>query len=120
MLFDPGNTALKPETRAILDGVFAAIQPEITSNLIRKIRVEGHTDNTPIHNTQFSSNWQLSTTRATQVVEFLAERHPLLTPRLEAAGCADMRPVADNATEEGRAQNRRVEIRVLQEHNNQE
>jgi chemotaxis protein MotB len=114
MLFDAGTAELKPRTREILEALFAAIRPEIADNTIRKIRVEGHTDNVPIQTAHFPSNWQLSTTRATNVVQYLAERHPLLTPRLEAAGCADIRPLAANDSPGGRAKNRRVEIRVLQ------
>lgn len=114
MLFDVGTADLKPRTREILEALFTAIRPEVEANTIRKIRVEGHTDNTPIRSVRFPSNWQLSTTRATNVVQYLAERHPILNARLEAAGCADIRPVAPNTTPEGRARNRRVEIRVLQ------
>jgi chemotaxis protein MotB len=115
MLFDPGTADLKGRTRDILEALFQAIQPEIADGSVRKVRVEGHTDDTPIRNARFPSNWQLSTTRATNVVQYLAQRHPELQTRLEAAGCANMRPVAPNATAEGRARNRRVEIRVLQE-----
>ena len=73
------------------------------------ISVEGNTDNIPIHSAQFSSNWQLSTARASAVVEFLAE-HGVAPHRLTASGNADQEPVASNATEGGRARNRRVEI----------
>lgn len=114
MLFDNGTADLKPRTRQILEALAAAIGPEVTGGLIQKIRVEGHTDNVPIRSGRFSSNWQLSTTRATSVVEYLAERHPALRSRLEAAGCADIRALAPNTTRDGRARNRRVEIRVLQ------
>jgi len=114
MLFEVGTADLKPRTREILDALYGAIAPEVAANRIRKIRVEGHTDDAPIRTEHFPSNWQLSTARATNVVQYLAERHPILNARLEAAGCADIRPVASNATPEGRAKNRRVEIRVLQ------
>lgn len=114
VLFDTGTADLKPRTKEILEGLFAAIQPELRDNTIRRIRVEGHTDDVPIRTGPFPSNWQLSTTRATNVVQYLAERHPMLTSRLEAAGCADIRPVAPNTTSEGRAKNRRVEVRILQ------
>lgn len=114
VLFDAGTADLKPRARQILEALFVAIRPEIADNTIRKIRVEGHTDNVPIQTTRFPSNWQLSTTRATNVVQYLAERHALLTPCLEAAGCADMQPVASNTTPGGRTRNRRIEIRVLQ------
>ncbi len=73
------------------------------------INVEGNTDNVPIHSSQFSSNWELSTARASAVVEFLVE-HGVAAHRLTASGNADQQPVASNATESGRARNRRVEI----------
>ena len=114
LLFDPGTADLKPRARQILEALFAAIAPEVAAGTVRKIRVEGHTDVVPIRTDRFPSNWQLSTTRAVSVVQYLAQRHPTLTTRLEAAGCADTRPVAANTTADGRAKNRRVEIRVLQ------
>ena len=114
MLFDTGTADLKQPTRDILEAIFRAIAPEVKDRTIRKIRVEGHTDNVPIRTGRFPSNWQLSTARATNVVQYLAERHPLLTPHLEAAGCANMRPVVPNTSPEARAKNRRIEIRVLQ------
>lgn len=75
------------------------------------ITVEGHTDNTPISNNQFPSNWELSAVRATSVVRLFIENG--VDPRLlTAAGYADQRPVADNATPEGRQRNRRVAITI--------
>jgi chemotaxis protein MotB len=76
------------------------------------ITVEGNTDNQPIQSSQFPSNWELSAARASTVVRYLVSRgvDPL---RLGATGYADMRPVASNASAQGRAQNRRVEV-VLQ------
>lgn len=75
------------------------------------ITVEGHTDNTPIGTPQFPSNWELSAVRATSVVRLFIENG--VDPRLlTAAGYADQRPVADNATPEGRQRNRRVAITI--------
>jgi chemotaxis protein MotB len=75
------------------------------------ITVEGHTDNTPINTPQFPSNWELSGARASSVVRlFIA--NGVDPRRLTAAGYADERPVADNATPEGRARNRRVAITI--------
>ena len=80
-----------------------------------QIRIEGHTDNTPIHTEQFPSNWELSTARATQVIAYLTRRFPFQASRLSAAGYGEHRPVAKNATPEGRALNRRVDLVVLSE-----
>lgn len=78
------------------------------------MRVEGHTDNTPIRTQHFASNWELSTARATRVVEFFVMAG-IPASRLSAAGYSEFHPRADNATAEGRAQNRRVDIIVLNE-----
>lgn len=75
------------------------------------VRVEGHTDNRPIHTTRFRSNWDLSTARATAVVGvFAGEGMP--APRLSAAGYGEFHPIAPNSTDDGRKQNRRVDIVV--------
>jgi chemotaxis protein MotB len=73
------------------------------------ITVEGNTDNQPIHSSQYPSNWELSTDRASTVVRYLIA-HGITDTRLSAAGYADLHPLASNATATGRAKNRRVEI----------
>ena len=78
-----------------------------------RIRVEGHTDNLPIHNSRFASNWELSTARATEVVQLLVTQFAFDPVNLAAAGYAEFHPAGDNATEEGRQANRRVDIVVL-------
>jgi chemotaxis protein MotB len=77
------------------------------------LRVEGHTDNVPIHTTQFATNWELSTVRATTIARLLLEHGAIDPASLSAAGYAEFHPVADNSTELGRAQNRRVDIILL-------
>jgi chemotaxis protein MotB len=77
------------------------------------LRVEGHTDNMPIHTSQFVSNWELSTARSTAIARLLLERGPIKPANLSAAGYAEYHPVASNDTEDGRAQNRRVDIILL-------
>jgi DNA-binding response OmpR family regulator/outer membrane protein OmpA-like peptidoglycan-associated protein len=78
-----------------------------------RIRIEGHTDNVPIHNSRFDSNWELSTARATQLVRLLMLKYQFAPDRLSAAGYAAYHPVAPNHTAEGRAQNRRVDVVIL-------
>ena len=78
-----------------------------------RLRIEGHTDNAPIHNAQFPSNWELSTSRATEIVRLLIVRDGFSPNRLSAAGFAEYHPVATNLTREGRGMNRRVDIIVL-------
>jgi chemotaxis protein MotB len=77
------------------------------------IRIEGHTDNVPIHNLQFHSNWELSTARATETVRLLITEYHISPASLSAAGYAEYHPVAGNETVDGRSQNRRVDLVVL-------
>jgi chemotaxis protein MotB len=78
-----------------------------------QIRVEGHTDNVPIHTTHFKSNWELSTARATEVVALLVERYGFDPMQVSAAGYSQYRPIASNETEEARKINRRVDLVVV-------
>lgn len=77
------------------------------------LRVEGHTDNIPIHTVNFDSNWELSSARATRIARLFLDLHAIPADRLSAAGYAEFHPVASNATPEGRAANRRVDLVVL-------
>mgnify|MGYP006272943293 CR=1 FL=1 len=106
ILFPSGRAELRPEGTRLLD----ALVPMLHSD-VERITVEGHTDNRPITTEHFPSNWELSAHRATVVVRYLI-RQGLPAQRLEAVGLADTHPVADNATEEGRARNRRVSLLV--------
>jgi chemotaxis protein MotB len=78
-----------------------------------EIRVEGHTDDVPVHNSRFKSNWELSTARATAVVSLLIERHSFDPSLVSAAGYSKYRPVEANGTAQGRAANRRVDLVVV-------
>ena len=74
------------------------------------IRVEGHTDNVPVNNPDFPTNWELSAARASRVLRLLADSGTSKSRQLFLAGYADTRPIADNATPEGRSLNRRADI----------
>ena len=78
-----------------------------------EIRVEGHTDNVPVHNSRFKSNWELSTARATAVVALLIEQHGFDPLLVSAAGYSEYRPVESNSSVRGRAANRRVDLVVV-------
>lgn len=106
--FDSGSAVLKSGALPALSKIAA-----ILSNTPQNLRVEGHTDNVPIHNPQYASNWELSTARATEVLNLLITRFGIAPQRLSAAGYAKFHPVASNATPQGRARNRRVDIVVL-------
>jgi chemotaxis protein MotB len=77
------------------------------------VRVEGHTDNVPIHNDEFDSNWELSSARATRIARILLALHAIPPDRLAAAGYAEFHPIASNQSAAGRAENRRVDLVVM-------
>jgi len=108
--FESGSARMKSTSQATFDRIATLLRQRGCS-----IRVEGHTDNVPIHNSQFSSNWELSVSRAMEIVRLLIVRDGYLPGRLSAAGYAEFHPVASNATAEGRGLNRRVDIVVLRE-----
>ena len=107
LLFDSGSAEIKPEMKLIMDKL-----SDIIREIPNPVEVEGHTDNIPISTERFPSNWELSTARASAVVRHFISRG-INPERLKASGYADTRPIASNATPEGRAQNRRVEIVIL-------
>ena len=78
-----------------------------------QVRIEGHTDNVPIHTDRFASNWELSTARATEMTKLFITRYEFPPERLSAAGFAEFHPVGPNGSEEGRALNRRVDIVIV-------
>ena len=86
---------------------------ESLANSNYDVRVEGHTDNIPIHNSEFDSNWELSSARATHIARALLQMHVLSPRQISAAGYAEYHPIATNDTAEGRAENRRVDLVVL-------
>jgi chemotaxis protein MotB len=85
----------------------------LLSNLPNPVRLEGHTDSKPIHTSRFRNNWELSSARAIAVLLLLEKRYGLPSSRFAVAGYADNAPVAANDSDEGRAQNRRVDIVIL-------
>ncbi len=105
--FQSGSAALRPGGKAALDLVAERLPRQ---NL--DVTVEGHTDNVPVKNARYGSNWELSTARATFVVALLYEEHGFDPAHLAAAGHGEFHPLAANDTAEGRAHNRRVDIVV--------
>lgn len=108
VLFEPGSADLRPEGRAVLDGLADALVA-----LPNHVAIEGHTDDVPIATARFPSNWELSTARATSVLQYLLAAHGFPPQRLTASGYGEQHPVASNAEPAGRARNRRVDIAVL-------
>ncbi len=108
--FPSGSAGLKVDSQPALARI-AAILMERKSN----IRIEGHTDNVPIHNSQFNSNWELSTARATEMVRLLIQTYGYDPKKLSAGGYAQYHPIATNATDTGRTLNRRVDLVILRD-----
>ncbi len=106
ILFPSGGVDPSAQARAIFDEI-----SEILKNYTNPIQVEGFTDNVPISNSRYPTNWELSSARATEIVKYLAGRG-VAPERLAAVGYGEFQPVAPNDTEAGRAQNRRVAIMV--------
>jgi chemotaxis protein MotB len=106
LLFETGQDTLQPASYPLLQEIARLIDIDKANH---PVDVEGYTDNVPIHTAEFPSNWELSTGRATNVLEYLLAQH-VPGGRLRASGYADHYPVASNALPAGRNDNRRVEI----------
>jgi chemotaxis protein MotB len=104
--FNSGSAAMRRDAQAAFSRIIAALRGY-------DLRIEGHTDNVPIRTVQFHSNWELSTARATGIIQDLITQRGFSPEQLSAAGYAEFHPVASNATEDGRKLNRRIDIVVL-------
>lgn len=108
ILFDSGSVEIKQEALPIMNQVGIILQQHATG----KIEIEGHTDNVPMSGAKYSNNDELSTGRALSVFYYLIDNTMLDPADIKHSGMGEYVPVADNSTEEGRAKNRRVEIRI--------
>lgn len=108
IFFDSGKADVKVDMMTDFDKI-----ADILKQFGNPIRIEGHTDNVPIHNSDFASNWQLSAERAANVVQYLVENDGIQPNRLSAVGYGEYKPVASNDTKEGRDRNRRVNLVIL-------
>lgn len=106
--FNSGSAVPKPETLPTLRQIAASL-----GRTPYDLRIEGHTDNIPIHTAEFDSNWELSSARATRIARLFLEMEAISPERISAAGYAEFHPVASNETAAGRAENRRVDLVVL-------
>jgi chemotaxis protein MotB len=109
-LFPPGGDAISPDAYDGLEKVASAIL-----KISNPVRLEGHTDSTPINTLRFHSNWELSSARSIAILELLSNKWGVPRTRLSIAGYADTAPLAPNDTDEGRARNRRADIVILNE-----
>ncbi len=108
ILFDSGSDVLRKSAIPVMD----EIAPEL-KGIPNQVRVEGHTDDTPINNARFHSNWELSTARATSIIRDFIEHYGFSPLKLSAAGYGEYRPVKPNDTPADKAANRRVDIVIL-------
>jgi len=106
--FDSGLADVRTQFRPVLDKIAGLID-----NNSGMVTVSGHTDNIPISNARFRSNWELSTSRAVSVAHQLLQKADIDPDRFIVSGHADTRPRADNDTSENRAKNRRVDISIV-------
>ena len=109
ILFDSGQARVKDQGLNVLQRIGDILKAAVE----KEVQVEGHTDNVPIRGSlaeKYPSNWELSTARATNVLHVLQDQVGIPGERLSAVGYGEYRPIASNATAEGRAQNRRIQI----------
>lgn len=106
--FPPGQDAISPEARPVMAKVAEALR-----QIPGQIRLEGHTDNTPVRSRKFPSNWQLSTARSIAMLKLLTQEFQFPADRLAVAGYGEYHPLESNQAEEGRSKNRRVDLVVL-------
>jgi chemotaxis protein MotB len=106
--FESGSATMRRSSADAVDRLVGVLRdrPEM-------LRIEGHTDNVPIHNAHFSSNWELSTARAMELLRIFIMDYKLAPERLTVSGYGEYHPVDTNDTPEGRGHNRRVDIVVL-------
>ncbi|MBU0700506.1 OmpA family protein [bacterium] len=117
MLFDTGKAEIKEQGKDLLGEVRDILKQN--THLYQRIQIEGYTDDVPINNKNFNSNWQLSSARATEIVEFFAPKEKesaetyqdKINPgSLSATGFSQYQPATSSTTETGKAMNRRIEI----------
>ena len=113
ILFDSGNAEIKDNSKLFLQKI-AQILVKYKYNVIE---IEGHTDNIPISNSKYEDNRSLSSERARSVYEYVVSQEHFIDSNIKIAGYGDSRPVASNETEEGRAKNRRVAIKIYNKQN---
>jgi chemotaxis protein MotB len=108
ILFDAGSAKIKNEAKKTLEEIL-----QVLTKIDNPVIIEGHTDATPIKSSQYPSNWELSTARATNIISYMLNTKKISPSRLSALGYGEYSPIADNTSLDGRNRNRRVDIIVL-------
>lgn len=109
ILFDEGSASVKPEAEKTLNEI-----TKVLTKIDNPVIIEGHTDSIPIQNEKYPSNWELSTSRATNIISYMLKNSDIPPKRLRAIGYGEYMPIADNSKINGRNLNRRVDIIVLE------
>lgn len=109
ILFGSAEAQLQPNATEALNKII-----DILSKIDNPVIIEGHTDSFPIKSAKYSSNWELSTARATSVIDYLVKSKRINPKRLSAVGYGEYAPVAENTSNSGRIKNRRVDIIILE------
>ena len=115
LLFEEGQADIRDDAADFMKKITSILKKY--QNCI--VEVEGHTDNVPIHNSNYQSNRYLSTARATKVYEYITDNTDFPDQNLKVAGYGESRPVASNDSEEGRSKNRRVTIKIYNQLNSE-
>ncbi|MBM7567484.1 flagellar motor protein MotB [Paenibacillus sacheonensis] len=108
-LFAPGSARVKPESRKLA----VAISNMLTKYSDYEVIVSGHTDNVPINNAEFESNWELSSMRAIRFMNIVLDNKKLNPKNFSNIGYGEYHPIAGNDTAAGRSKNRRVEVSII-------
>ncbi|MFD2117088.1 flagellar motor protein MotB [Paenibacillus yanchengensis] len=108
-LFDPAQATVKPEARELAVSISKMLQEYPDYEVI----ISGHTDDTPMNNAYFKSNWDLSVMRAIRFMDVMLENKELQPERFRASGFGEYRPIAPNDTKDNKSKNRRVEVAIL-------
>ncbi len=108
ILFDSGEASIRPDGKVVLNHIISIIEENV--NAIQMLRIEGHTDNRPIHTAEFNSNWELSMARANAALRVFIESNVIELDKLSTAAYGEYQPINTNDTVEGRASNRRVDF----------
>ena len=112
-IFKSGSADILAQSFDILDNI-----ADTLVGMPNSIKIEGHTDNIPISTKEFPSNWELSSKRALNILQYLVDEHGIEPGNISATGYAEFRPVTSNDTSEGRGKNRRVDIVILNREGN--
>ncbi len=108
ILFGNAESSVQKNSYATMNKII-----DILSKINNPVIIEGHTDSSPIKSVKYTSNWELSTARATSVIDYLVSSKKINPRRLSAVGYGEYMPIAENTSNSGRMRNRRVDIIIL-------